>query len=521
MPFDQADHLARLAETAYERLGDYESLLYDGVRHRSGDLYHRATRAGAGLAELGVRPGERVVVLMANCPEVGIAYQAIWRAGAVVTPVMFLVSPPELAHILQDSGARVLITTADLMASVAAAAPEAPGLSQVVVVDELPSTAPELPSSVTITPFAQLEDAAPGAITARDGGDLAALMYTGGTTGRAKGVMLSHRNLHACSLASHTASHETGLTEGLTRNLIPLPLSHAYGLIVTLIGWHAVEPQLSVLQRWFDPAGWVGLAEEHRIQRTTLVPSMIQMLLAQPHLAEADLSEMRYVMSGAAPLAPDTRAAWQRAVPSSEILEGYGCTESGSVIATTRPGRNRYGSVGTALPGYEIEIRDEKDQPLAAGAEGEICVRSQGVMAGYWNAPELTSQTLEGGWLHTGDIGRFDEDGFLHLIDRKKDLILRGGFNVFPRDVEDALLTHPAVASAGVVGRPDTRLGEEVVAFVALHPGRPCGSEELIAYGKEQLSAHKYPREIHVLDSLPVTSVGKLDRKALRARAKE
>ncbi|MBC9715127.1 AMP-binding protein [Streptomyces sp. TRM66268-LWL] len=520
MPLDQADHLARLAESAYERLGDHESLIYDGRRHRSGDLYRRATRVGAGFAGLGVQPGDRVAVLMANCPEVGITYQAIWRAGAVVTPVMFLVSPVELAHILTDSGARVLVTTADLMASVAAAAPQAPGLERVVVVDELPPGSPELPPSVTITPYADLEAADPGAIVSRGGTDLAALMYTGGTTGRAKGVMLSHRNLHACSAASYTASRVEGLTDGINRTLMPLPLSHAYGLIVTLIGWHAVEPQLAVLQRWFDPAQWLELAVEHRIQRTTLVPSMIQMLLGQP-LAEADLSEMRYISSGAAPLAADTRAAWQRAVPSSEILEGYGCTESGSVIATSRPGSNRPGSVGTALPGYEIEIRDDKDQPLPPGSEGEICVRAQGVMAGYWNAPELTAQALEGGWLHTGDIGRFDEDGFLYLVDRKKDLILRGGFNVFPRDVEDALLNHPAVAAAGVVGRPDARLGEEVVAFVALHPGQPCGSEELLTYGKEQLAAHKYPREIRILDRLPVTSVGKLDRKALRAQVRD
>ncbi|WP_415949390.1 class I adenylate-forming enzyme family protein [Streptomyces sp. KLOTTS4A1] len=517
MPYDQDAHLARLAESAYERLGDYESLVHDGKRHRSGELYERATRVGAGLAELGVRPGERVVVLMANCPEVGITYQAIWRAGAVVTPVMFLVAPPELAHILSDSDARVLVTTADLMPSVAAAAPLAEGLRQVIVVDELPPTAPGLPTGVTITPFSELEAAAPGAVTARTGTDLAALMYTGGTTGRAKGVMLSHRNLHACSTAAHAAGHETGLLEGINRTLLPLPLSHAYGLIVTLVGWHAEERQLAVLQRWFDPAQWLDLAVEHRVQRTTLVPSMIQMLLEQP-LAEADLSALRYVTSGAAPLPAETRAAWQRAVPGSEILEGYGCTESGSVIAATRPGRNRPGSVGTALPGYEIEVRDEKDEALPPGSDGEICVRAQGVMAGYWNAPEQSAQALEGGWLHTGDIGRFDQDGFLYLVDRKKDLILRGGFNVFPRDVEDTLLGHPAVASAGVVGRSDPRLGEEVVAFVALHPEHACSTEDLIHYGKEHLAAHKYPREIHILDRLPVTSVGKLDRKALRAR---
>jgi long-chain acyl-CoA synthetase len=341
--------------------------------------------------------------------------------------------------------------------------------------------------------------------------DLAALMYTGGTTGRAKGVMLSHRNLYSCSRSSYEASR----ADGITRELTPLPLSHAFGMIVTLVGFHAIEPGLTVLQRWFDPAEFLVLAQRHRVQRTSLVPAMIQMLLAQP-LEEAGLSGLRYVTSGAAPLATQTRQQWERRVPGSEILEGYGCTESGAVISVNPPGASRPGSVGLPIPGYQVAIRDDSDADVPAGTDGEICVHADGVMAGYWNSPAETVATLRGGWLHTGDIGRLDTDGYLYVLDRKKDLIIRGGFNVFPRDVEDVLLQHPAVAMAGVVSRPDERLGEEVVAFVSLRPGIQASAEEITEFARGRLAAHKYPRELNILTSVPLTSVGKLDRKALR-----
>jgi long-chain acyl-CoA synthetase len=515
----QGDHnLAALAEAAFRRLGDYESLFFEGRTYRSGELFDRACRVSSGLVKLGISPGERVVVLMANCPEVGIAYSAIWRAGAVVTPVVFLISPPELQHILADSGAVAVVTTPELLATVTAAvkgageAGAAPELRHVIVVGGAPGS---LPGHVRGVDFAELESVPAGGITSVRDDDLAALMYTGGTTGRAKGVMLSHRNLYYCSRSSHEASQ----AEGITRALTPLPLSHAYGMIVTLVGYHATERALGVLQRWFDPAEFLSLAQQHRIQRTALVPAMIQMLLAQP-LEDTDLSSLRYVNSGAAPLAAETREQWERRVPGSEILEGYGCTESGSVISVNPPGASRRGSAGLPIPGYQVAIRDDNDADVPAGGKGEICVRADGVMAGYWNSPEETAATLRGGWLHTGDIGRLDADGYLYVVDRKKDLILRGGFNIFPRDVEDVLLEHPAVAMAGVVGRPDERLGEEVVAFVSLRPGGQATPAEITEFARERLAANKYPRDVTILDAVPLTSVGKLDRKALRARVR-
>jgi long-chain acyl-CoA synthetase len=503
------ENLARQAELALERQGDYESLNYEGRWHTSGQLADRAARLATGLAGLGVRPGDRLLVLMANCPEVLITYSAAWRAGAVVTPLLFLVSEDELRHALNDSGAVGVVTTVEFVPKVSAALTGAPGV-RFVLVPGAQAAEPAAPG-VPVLDFDEVASGEPGSIADRAGTDLAALLYTGGTTGRSKGVPLTHTNLVWCGWAATNASEVTGLN----RFLLPLPLAHAYGLLVTCMGLHRTEPGQTYLMRWFDPAGWLDLAERHRVQRTALVPSMIQMLLAQP-LAERDLSALVAVASGAAPLAAEVRERFEALVPSAQIYEGYGCTESGSLISSNPLGRRRAGSVGLPVPGCEVSIQDEACRALLPGADGEICVRSPGVTGGYWRAPDATAVALAGGWLHTGDIGHLDEDGYLYVVDRKKDLIIRGGFNVYPRDVEDVLLAHPAVAMAAVIGRPDPRLGEEVVAFVSLCPGAAATPEELVAHAKAHLAATKYPREVHVVDAIPLTSVGKLDRKRLR-----
>ena len=477
-------HLARAAEETFDRVGDYEALWFEGRWVRSGELQDRAARLAEWLREAGIEPGDRVVVLMANCPEVAIAYNAIWRAGAVVTPVIFLLPPTELEHILRDSGAKLVLATPELAANV----PE--GVT-VVTTDEFPS----------------LEETEPSEIVPRAPDDPAALLYTGGTTGRAKGVLLSHENLWFAGKAGHDAGH---LPE-ITRGLLALPLSHAFGLLVTVVGLHAEEQSRTVLMRWFEPTRWLELAQEHRTQITAVVPSMLQLLLAMP-LEDYDLSELRHVVSGGAPLPPDIAHELMRRVPQVEIREGYGLTESAALVTSTPPGEARLGSVGKAVPGVEVRIVGDEEV-------GEICVRSRSVMLGYWQQPEATADAVKDGWLHTGDLGYLDDDSYLYVVDRKKDLIIRGGFNVFPRDVEEAIVEHPAVAAAGVVGRPDDAHGEEVVAFVELRPGQDVSVEELVSFFKERIGGYKYPRDVRVIGTLPLTPVGKVDRKALRARA--
>jgi long-chain acyl-CoA synthetase len=505
------ENLARQAELALERQGDYDTLNYEGRWHTSGQLADRAARLATGLAGLGVRPGDRLLVLMANCPEVLITYTAAWRAGAVVTPLIFLVSEEELRHALNDSGAVGIVTTAEFLPKVSAALGGAPDV-RFVLVPGSQAAGPAgggVEQGVPVLDFDEVASAEPGPISPRSGTDLAALLYTGGTTGRSKGVPLTHAGLYWCG----SAAHEQSVRANVVSSVLPLPLAHAYGLLVICGGMHRTEHTKTILMRWFDPAGWLKLAVEHRVQGTAMVPSMIQMLLSQP-LEEADLSQLTAVSSGAAPLADEVRREFEARVPSATIYEGYGCTEAATFISANPLGARRLGSVGLPVPGVELTIQDDAGRVLPSGEDGEICVRSPGVMTGYWHSDDTSA--LAGGWLHTGDIGHVDHDGYLYVVDRKKDLILRGGFNVFPRDIEDVLVAHPAVAQAGVVGRPDPRLGEEVVAFVSLRPGAEVTAAELAEHAKQHLAANKYPRDIRIVPAVPLTSVGKLDRKKLR-----
>jgi long-chain acyl-CoA synthetase len=487
--------LGRRAEEVLERFGDHPALLFEGTWQSSAELAGRSRRAARGFVDLGVRPGDRVVVVMANCPEVGLAYSGLWRAGAVPTPALFLLTEDELRHVVSDSGAVAVVTTPEFLPKVQASAP---GLPVVVVGGE------------GGVPWEQLESGEELPLVDREGSDLAALLYTGGTTGRSKGVALTHTGLDFAGKAAADAAFSPG------RNsiLLPLPLAHAYGLLVTVAGLHAQEPGRSVLMRWFDPAGWIGLVEEHRIKTSALVPSMLQMLLGQP-LEEHDLTCLERISSGAAPLAADVIAEFERRVPGVEIREGYGCTETSALISSQPPEQRRIGSVGKPVPGVSVRIELADGSEGKAGEDGEICVSGPNIMQGYWHSQEATDFAVREGWLHTGDVGHFDADGYLYVVDRIKDLIIRGGFNVYPRDVEDVLLGHPAVAACAVVGRPDPKLGEEVIAFVQLSAA--ATPEELIAYSKEHLGAYKYPREVRVVDAVPLTSVMKTDRKVLRA----
>ncbi|HVQ91311.1 MAG TPA: AMP-binding protein [Mycobacteriales bacterium] len=518
---DEPRTLSRQWALTRERVGDHPALWFDGRVHGSGELFDRATRLASGLAGIGIRPGDRVAVLMANCPEVSITYHAIWRAGAAVTPVIFLVTAVELGHLLRAGSAAAVVTTADLLPKVLAAAD---GLTIPLVVlgpdpadprpaDPRPAD-PQLadpqPADPRLVDYAALEAAAPGGIADRDPDDLAALLFTGGTTGRSKGVPLTHANLWYAGWSSRQRSYVPGVVRGITA----LPLSHAYGILVTVGGLHTTEPLFNVLQRWFDPASWPALAAEHRLQVAAVVPSMLAALLAQP-LERHDLSALRHVFSGAAPLAPALAAEFERRVPSALVLEGYGLTESGGIVSGSPPDRRRPGTVGLPVPGVDVRIADDLGADVPPGDDGEILVRGRNVMAGYWADPQSPAGT--DGWLRTGDIGRLDADGYLTVVDRKKDLIIRGGYNVYPRDVEDVLLQHPAVTGAAVVGRPHPRLGEEVVAFVTTTSPAPTPGA-LIDHTRTHLAAYKYPREIHLIDSIPLTPVGKLDRKQLRHR---
>ncbi len=496
-------NLAVLLERAAQRAGaDHPSLWFEGTWHTTGQLHERARRLGAGLAGVGVEPGDRVMVVMANTPDVGPLYQAIWRAGAVATPAIFLLPPRELRHILTDSGADHVVTTPDLLEGVRQAA-EGTGVR--IVCPGGPGDTLDLD---------ELAAAEPGAIVDRGDDDLAALLYTGGTTGRAKGVTFTHDNLWHAGRAGYRATADA---TSLHRTLVPLPLSHAFGLTVSVTGAHDPEPGDSLLMRWFDPAGFVDLVEQHGVEQATVVPTMLSLLLEEP-LEDRDLSSLRRLICGSAPLPTEVLEEFERRVPSAEILEGWGLTESCANGTLNRPGRRKPGTVGPPLPGTDLRIVDEDGNDLPAGEHGEVLIRSPAVSGGYWRDPEETAAAFRDGWLHTGDVGSLDGDGFLTIHDRKKDVIIRSGFNVYPRDVEDVLHEHGAVAAAGVVGRPDDTHGEEIVAFVQPLAGAEPDPDDLREWARERLGPKSYPREVRLISQVPRTPVMKTDRRALRER---
>ncbi|HJR44619.1 MAG TPA: AMP-binding protein [Actinomycetota bacterium] len=495
-------NLALLAEEALERHGDYDSLFFEGTWYRSEDVAARARRLAGGLVELGLEPGDRVVVMMPNAPEVPIVYHALWRAGAAITPAIFLLPPDELHHVIADSEAKAIVTSPEFLPTVTSACEGVDTLKWIINVGD---------ETDGVLALSSLEDAAEIPIVDRHDDDLAALMYTGGTTGRAKGVMLSHENLYFAGQSAQKASH----APGLTRTIVPLPLAHSFGLIVTVVGLHREEPHVAILQRWFDAANWIELVEEHRAQQSTVVPTMLQILLGLP-LEDHDLSSLEDIVSGASPLPLEVAQEFERRVPSVKIREGYGLSETSASCSVNPLGEGRTGSVGKMIPGFDVRIVDEDDNDVAAGEIGEVLIRGKGVMLGYWRSPEATADSIRDGWFYTGDLGKVDEDGYLYIVDRKKDLIIRGGFNVYPRDIEDALTAHPAVSVAGVVGKPDPVKGEEVVAFVQLAAGAEATPGEIVEFSKTKLGAYKYPREVRIVDQVPLTSVLKIDRKKLR-----
>jgi long-chain acyl-CoA synthetase len=494
-------NLASLGEDNVRTFGEYPALAFEGRELTNVDQQRAANRLAHALRRRGVGPGDRVVVLLPNCPEVLQAYGAILKLGAVIVPVVFLLGPAEVRHILTHAEPRVVITAPELsdklegwrgtVILVGGEAPGALGWESLV--------APE-PDSF--------------ALVGRAPDDIAVILYTAGTTGQPKGVALSHRNLESNARAA------AGLYE-LDRQqwaLAVLPLSHSYGLTVMNAG--NILGTRGVLLRWFNPELVLETIQRYRVQQMAGVPTMYIYLLNYPEAERFDTSSMRVWSSGAAPLPVEIVEPFEKRF-GGRIQEGYGLTEASPVVSAHRySGQRKLGSVGQAIPGVEVSIRDDEDRALPAGEVGEVSVRGENVMLGYYKMPEETARTIRNGWLRTGDMGRLDRDGFLYIVERKKDLIIRGGFNIYPREVEEVLYAHPAVAEAAVVGRPDALMGEEVLAFVVARRGETASPEGIVAFCQERLAKFKCPREVRVVDSLPKSPIGKILRKELRAQAR-
>jgi len=501
-------NVVELGDGLFRRCGDYRALIFEDREYRSTELRSMQLRLARGLRDLGLRPKDRVAVITPNCPEVAVTYGAVWRAGGVTVPILFLLAAPEVRHILIDSEPTIIVTSPEFLPLVQEAGAElSPAPRLLVIGDDAPEGTESMTQVIASSDEREWMET-------RDPGDLSAILYTGGTTGRPKGVMLTHGGMVGVVDSIVDAAE---LADGKIA-LIALPLAHAYGIITQLVGMKVQGT--AALMRWFDAEGALGLIQKYRVQNFAAVPTMLVYMLRHPEFDSHDLSSLERVGSAAAPCPIEILEEAERRF-GCPVFEGYGLTESTIACCTQRPSQPKVvGSVGKPIPNVTVKILDDGDREVPSGELGEICIKGPNVMPGYYRMPEVTAQTVRDGWLHTGDVGKLDADGNVYVVERKKDMIIRGGLNIYPRDVEEVLHQHPAVAEAAVVGRPDELYGEEVVAFVVPRTGEAPGAEELIEFSRARLAKYKSPKEIYFIDSLPKSGVGKVLRRELRARVR-
>jgi len=476
------------------------------------DLYRRGHRLAAGLAALGITREQRVAMLAMNCVEMLELYAATEISGIPIVPLNYRLSPGELAVILGDCSPAVLFFEEQYGATVAALRGGVGALRHCIAIGAAPAWATAYEDFIAAAP-------ASAAWPPFSADALACILYTSGTTGTPKGCMHSHRGFRALG-ALMTA--KMGLTAS-DRGLVMMPLFHMGGKAVQLgLHWSGGE---MVLHREFDALRVLETIARERITVTHMAPTMIQTLLDHPELHAFDLSSLRVVFYSAAPM-PETvlRKGLDRLGPV--FIQSYGQTEiTGTVLPArchrldgTDADRRHLTSVGIPPRGVEVRIAGEGDAPCPAGVAGEVLMRSPAVMTGYWNNPAATAETICDRWVRTGDIGLLDEEGFLFLVDRKKDVIISGGENIYSREVENVLYAHPEISEAAVIGVPDPRWGEAVCAVVVRKPASTLTAEAVIEHCRSLIASYKRPRHVEFVDSLPKLASGKIDKKALRAR---
>jgi long-chain acyl-CoA synthetase len=485
----------RYAERRAIRMDDY-LLTYAA-------LDDAASRAASLLRERGLRPGDRVGLMLPNVPAFAVIYFGALRAGLVVVPMNPLLKSREVEYYLGNSGAKALFTWHDFASEGEQGAKAARVQFQSVV----PAHFEQL-----VAGFERFED-----VVRREDDDTAVILYTSGTTGKPKGAELTHGGLDRNrEVSGRTLVHIS--PQDVVMGC--LPFFHVFGMTMALNLAVAGGACLTLIPR-FDPAKALEVIGRDKVTVFEGVPTMYTAMLGQQNRSQYEVSSLRVCVSGGAALPVEVLRGFEEAF-GCIILEGYGLSETSPVASFNHPDKERKaGSIGTPIEGVQMRLVDPERQVLSAGEVGEIEIRGHNVMKGYWGNPEATAATIREGWFSTGDLARIDDDGYFFIVDRKKDLIIRGGYNVYPREVEEVLYEHPAVAEAAVVGIPDGLLGEEIGAAVGLKAGANASPEELIAFVKERLAAYKYPRQIWIVDALPKTATGKILRREVAPPPKD
>ena len=485
-------NLSSVLEQAAAAHAERPAVRMDDLVLSYAELQDAAGQVTSLLSSLGVEPGDRVAVMLPNVPAFPIVFYGALGAGAMVVPMNPLLKSREVAYYLGDSGAKVLFAWHAAASEAAKGAAETG--ARVVEVTE-----PDL--SALLAGLAPVP-----ARTDQAGDDDAVILYTSGTTGTPKGAELTHANL----------TGNAALTAATLLNAGPddvvmgcLPLFHVFGLTcglnATIIGGGTLT-----LLPGFDPGKALQIIGRDKVTIFEGVPTMYAAMLHHPAHAEADVSSLRTCISGGAAMPVEIMRGFEQ-VFGCVILEGYGLSETSPVASFNHPGRVRKpGSIGTPVQGVEMRVVDADGRGLPSGEVGEIAIRGPNVMKGYWRKPEATAEAIPDGWFRTGDLAKVDDDGYFHIVGRKKDLIIRGGYNIYPREIEEVLHEHPAVAEVAVVGIPHVELGEDVGAAVVLKPGATATPAELRAFARERVAAYKYPRHLWLVRALPKGPTGKI-----------
>lgn len=513
-------NLATLLEDTARELPDRIAVIMGETRLPYAAVNAAANQVANGLASIGIQRGDKVALSCPNIPYFPIVYYGILKAGAVVVPLNVLLKPREIAYHLQDSDAKAYFCfegTEQLpMGKMGYAGfQEVDTCEHFFLITANPAAPPPIEGTQTMGMLMGKQSPLFETVQT-NADDTAVILYTSGTTGRPKGAELTHSNM---IMNARLADNLFDKVEHDV-HLVVLPLFHSFGQSVQLNGGFYRGATLSLLPR-FDPEAALAIMERDEVTYFAGVPTMYWALLNYPEASKFDLEKiannMRLAVSGGAAMPVEVMKAFEEKF-NVVIQEGYGLSETSPVASFSRVDRERKpGSVGLPVWGVEIRIFDELDNEVPQGELGEIVIRGHNVMKGYYKKPEATAEAFSSGWFHTGDIGRLDEDGYIYIVDRVKDMIIRGGFNVYPREVEEVLMSHPQVSLAAVIGVPDDRYGEEVKAFIVPTADAELSSEELIAWSKENMADYKYPRMVEFRDTLPMNATGKILKTELRA----
>ncbi len=484
--------LATFLTDSAQRDPDHPALKLDDTVLTYGQL-DQLTRQVAGLLSAkGIGPGDRVGVMLPNVPHFAIAYYGILRAGGAVVPMNVLLKGRETTFYLKDPGAKAVFVWKDFADAAQVGADESG--AECIVVDP--------------TGFFELLEGAeggPAEPVQRAGDDTAVILYTSGTTGTPKGAELTHDNMRR----NAEAARQLFSLDADSVVLGALPLFHSFGQTCGLNATVAAGGLLTLIPR-FEPGKALEIIQRDKVNVFQGVPTMYGAMLNLPDAASFDTSTLKVCASGGASMPVELMKGFEQQF-GCKILEGYGLSETSPVASFNHPDKERKpGSIGTPIEGVQMKVVDDDGNEVDAGAVGEIVIKGHNVMKGYWNREDANAEAIKDGWFFTGDMAKIDEDGYFFIVDRKKDLIIRGGYNVYPREIEEVLYEHPSVREAAVVAMPHPELGEEVGAAVALKDGAETTPEELQAFVKEQVAAYKYPRLVWLVDELPKGPTGKI-----------